>query len=386
MNGFFVRVFLMVGLIAGGARAAEIVWLPVEDFGDLGPDVVFTEGTVHEAVNTTTSGIIYSLDISDRGETISFLPVHDLQTSTTGDARFSPPTLFGDDTFNTILGSHSWGPAPGDEFLIGDASREYQIDLDQDPNTTDDVVLTDGGFQELIVGNNYAIQIFGVYDGRGCCAARETVYSDGRGLDFASDKVTRGEPESVVGLFTADDVTQTIQVLGHPDNDTDPTLSAYIVFDITEIVTPTSCDFNDDTFCNTADIDLLMNENAAGTNDPAFDLNGDMVVDDGDRDAWLADAATENGLSAPYFVGDSNLDLRVNAADLNVVGIDWLSDNNNWTNGNYTAAGVNVQDLNAMALNWQAQHPDAPIGAAVPEPTGMLLLMLGLLGVAAARR
>jgi hypothetical protein len=91
-------------------------------------------------------------------------------------------------------------------------------------------------------------------------------------------------------------------------------------------------------------------------------------------------------LSAPYFLGDSDLNLRVDAGDLNVLGIAWQSDNNNWSNGNFAGGSVNATDLNALGVNWQKAHPDAPAGAAVPEPAGAMLLLLGLLGIAVARR
>lgn len=159
-----------------------------------------------------------------------------------------------------------------------------------------------------------------------------------------------------------------------------------VAFRIPDELPAPDCDFNDDTLCDIIDIDMLMNEVGDGTNDPAFDLNGDTVVDDGDRDSWLSSAATENSLSAPYLLGDANLDLRVDAADLNVLGIAWQSDNNNWSDGNFTAAGVNAADLNDLGVNWQQVHPDAPVGAAVPEPAGAMLLLLGLLGIVAARR
>lgn len=159
-----------------------------------------------------------------------------------------------------------------------------------------------------------------------------------------------------------------------------------VAFRIPDELPAPDCDFNDDTICDVIDIDLLMNEVGNGTNNSAFDLNGDTVVDDGDRDSWLSSAATENGLSAPYLVGDSNLDLRVNAGDLNELGIAWQSDNHNWSNGNFTAGSVNAADLNDLAVNWQRVHPDAPAGTAVPEPAGAVLLLVGLLGMAAARR
>jgi hypothetical protein len=159
-----------------------------------------------------------------------------------------------------------------------------------------------------------------------------------------------------------------------------------VAFRIPEEIPTPDCDFNNDTMCDIIDIDLLMNEVGNGTNNLAFDLNGDTVVDDGDRDSWLASAATQNGLSAPYLLGDSNLDLRVDAGDLNELGIAWQSNNNNWSNGNFTAGSVNASDLNELGVNWQRAHPDAPMGATVPEPAGAMLLLLGLLGMAAARR
>ena len=382
MKASLVRFSLILGLLAGNSYAADITWLPVDDFTDTGVDVIFLDGTVHEAVNTTTSGIIHSLEIVATGEDIAFLPVHNLQTSTTGDARFEPPTLFPDDTFNTILGSHSWGPAPGDEFLIGDQDRTFMLDPGDGV-----LVEVEGGFNPLVEGHDYSVQILGVYDGRGCCAARETVFSDGRGLEFGSEPVQRGAAHSVVGFFTADDATQLIEVLGNPGAEVDPTLAAYIVRDLTPIVTPVDCDFDDNLVCNIDDLDALMNEVGNGTNNADFDLNNDTVVDDGDRDVWLSDAATENGLSAPYLLGDANLDLRVNSMDLNEVGIAWQSDNHNWSNGNFTGGSVNAGDLNDLAINWQAVHPDAPLAAdAVPEPAGIVMLLIGLLSLASMRR
>ena len=93
-----------------------------------------------------------------------------------------------------------------------------------------------------------------------------------------------------------------------------------------------------------------------------------------DRDQWLAEAGPRNGFAGPFLVGDADLDGTVAAGDLNELGLTWSSDNNNWSNGNFTGGGTNAADLNAMALNWQNMVPLA--GAqAVPEPTSLALAL-----------
>ena len=148
-----------------------------------------------------------------------------------------------------------------------------------------------------------------------------------------------------------------------------------------------NCDFNASATCDVDDIDLLMTEVAAGTNDANFDLNNDNVVDDGDRDAWLGQAGAENGLAGPYLVGDSDLNRTVDAGDLNNLALVWLTDNALWSSGNFTGAETNVQDLNAMALNWQQSVAAASAsGSAVPEPSSVLMAMCGLFGLFCQRK
>jgi hypothetical protein len=140
-----------------------------------------------------------------------------------------------------------------------------------------------------------------------------------------------------------------------------------------------TCDLNGSGHCDIADIDLLMNAIAAETHAVAMDLNDDGFVDDADRDVWLADAGPANGFAGAFLVGDANLDGSVGAPDLNALGVAWLSDNNNWSSGNFTGSGSNAADLNGLALNWQQTVPAA--AHAVPEPGlaafGPALIALG---------
>jgi hypothetical protein len=172
-----------------------------------GTDSVFTEGTLHSAVNTTNSGIVHTLSIPGI-EDIPFQPLAGPLASVTGDQSFGGTV--GNATFDSILNSHSW-QGGGGSFSIGG----------------------------LTPGNTYTVQMFGVFDTRACCAARDTRYGDG--LGNLSDNVTRGDGETVLGAFIADAPTQLIEVLpGDGGGGADPALSAYIVRDVTPIPEPTT--------------------------------------------------------------------------------------------------------------------------------------------------
>jgi hypothetical protein len=155
----------------------------------------------------------------------------------------------------------------------------------------------------------------------------------------------------------------------------------YNCLDVTLIPDPVVnafCDFNGDSLCDGADINLLMNEAATGGIET--DLTSDGIVNNDDRDKWLALAGPENGFAEPLLVGDSNTDGIVNANDLNALALSWQSPQVfNWTDGNYTVGGspgINVADLNALALNWRESSVIAAASNVVPEPNGFGLLLL----------
>ena len=137
------------------------------------------------------------------------------------------------------------------------------------------------------------------------------------------------------------------------------------------------CDFNGDEFCDGTDINQLMAD--AATDGTGTDLNGDGIVDNADRDQWLALAGPENGFVGPLLVGDSDTNGTVDAIDLNALALSWQNPQVfNWTSGNFSVTGgpgVNAADLNALALNWQASSV-AAASQAVPEPTGFGLMLL----------
>lgn len=140
------------------------------------------------------------------------------------------------------------------------------------------------------------------------------------------------------------------------------------------------CDFSGDGNCDGTDIDMLVAESAAGTNDPNFDLTGDGIVDRNDvndpNDGWLRRAGEQNiGPGRAYLEGDANLDETVD-------GPDFLSWNTNkftnlaaWTGGDFTADGtIDGQDFLIWNTN-KFMSADGH-GAAVPEPASFCLLLL----------
>ena len=81
--------------------------------------------------------------------------------------------------------------------------------------------------------------------------------------------------------------------------------------------------------------------------------------------------------------GDANGDGIVNAMDLNAIALNWQSTSGvDWLEGDFNQDGqVNAEDLNALGINW-GRHASsiicAPLAAAVPEPTALILAALAL--------
>lgn len=123
-------------------------------------------------------------------------------------------------------------------------------------------------------------------------------------------------------------------------------------------------DFDRSGVLDVADIDRLNSQIQLGIDHPTFDLDGDGVVTESDREVWVRDLAKT-------FLGDANLDSRVDAADLNSVALNWRQAVASWAGGDFTGDGfVDAADLNVVALNWRkASSPST----AVPEPSSLVL-------------
>ena len=105
--------------------------------------------------------------------------------------------------------------------------------------------------------------------------------------------------------------------------------------------TEPSCDFDGMNGCDIADIDALIMEIVAGTNNPLYDLTGEGDVDLADRDAWLALAGAANLPSGnPYLLGDSNLDGFVDGEDFLAWNANKFRPTGTWSQGDWSADGI----------------------------------------------
>ena len=140
-------------------------------------------------------------------------------------------------------------------------------------------------------------------------------------------------------------------------------------------------DFNGDGSWDGTDIDALVAEIAAGTNNLDFDMNGDGVVDRSDiTDAgtgWLTVGGANNVAATggnPFLSGDANLDGSVDGQDF----IEWntnkFSSLASWTGGDFTADGaVDGQDF----IDWNNnKFMSSDSLVSVPEPAGISLFLM----------
>jgi len=114
-------------------------------------------------------------------------------------------------------------------------------------------------------------------------------------------------------------------------------------------------------------------------------LVDDDIIDAADITEWLSQAATENGYDTPFYRGDINPDHDVDTRDLTAMIIGFTSaggTGKTWNTGDTDGDGdVDSGDLTMVKINFTGARNAA---AAVPEPSGLLLLVLAVGCLAAA--
>ena len=143
-------------------------------------------------------------------------------------------------------------------------------------------------------------------------------------------------------------------------------------------------DFDGNGIFDCADVDSLVTEIVDMTNNAAFDLNGDMIVDNVDLDLWLLEAGEEMlGLGRALLRGDANLDGSVDVSDFNIWNGNQFTNTAAFCSGDFNADGVvDVGDFNV----WNGNNFQSADVAPVPEPAGTLLVLTGFAALAMFRR
>ncbi len=148
-------------------------------------------------------------------------------------------------------------------------------------------------------------------------------------------------------------------------------------FDYDEVIAldPGNGDFNGDGSYDCVDVDALVSEIAAGTNDALYDLDVNGLVNVDDLTQWLAEAGAANLTSGnSYLVGDADLSGAVDVSDFNIWNSNKFSATPAWCSGDFNADGsVDVSDFNAWNSN---KFQSAGRGAAVPEPATPSLILI----------
>jgi hypothetical protein len=144
-------------------------------------------------------------------------------------------------------------------------------------------------------------------------------------------------------------------------------------------VPPTAdCDFDASGSCDIADLDELLYTGLL-SGDAKYDLDGSGTVDLNDRDTFLNELST--------VPGDFDLNGQVVAGDLNTLGGNWRQDGlTSYGQGDADGDGdADAADLNALGRNWQF-GANAAVMASVPEPSGSLMVFIGLFSLFAQRK
>jgi hypothetical protein len=143
-------------------------------------------------------------------------------------------------------------------------------------------------------------------------------------------------------------------------------------------------DFNSDGVLDAADIDDLTQQSASGANDANYDLTSDGSVDLADVNEWISAPSIFNS-----WIGDANLDKEFNSSDLVAVlaaGAYESDVDAVWSTGDFNGDGrANTGDLVAALAGGGYETGPRTGVAAVPEPSG-LLIVLGGLGMLAHTR
>lgn len=141
---------------------------------------------------------------------------------------------------------------------------------------------------------------------------------------------------------------------------------------------PVVGDFNQDGVLSPDDIDQLAMEARTSNHVCHFDLTGDGAVDVTDQFYWVEKIKGT-------FLGDTDLDGRVNFSDFVALAINFNSPGG-WIDGDFDGNGtVEFFDFSILSNNF-GQYPDSMTASAVPEPSGIGIVLMSLVYLASCQR
>ncbi len=270
-----------------------------------------------------------------------------------------------------------------------DPNFPLDVDINNDgilfPNDPNDpnvwtTVLDSVGFVEVLPGSPFTERVYGV--------------------ELGFEDIGPDDDHLVPGMLFRDETQQDAWQIGEfsladPNsfNDTPGIVNV-------ESTDPT-CDFNDDTFCNLDDMNLLFMEGnlVSGTisSDSKFDLapagSPDGTLNSDDVTEWLSLAGTNNDHASPYLRGDTDelgavspvtrdvdiTDFNALAQNFDPTGVDDTA--GNWHHGNFDGDGdIDITDFNFLASNFSpTDYGAGDVGQAIPEPAGAIMAALAML-------
>ena len=153
------------------------------------------------------------------------------------------------------------------------------------------------------------------------------------------------------------------------------------------------CDFSMDGLCGVEDINILYQQGSliagviVSSSNEEFDLIDDNIINTADLTEWLSQAAITSGHSSPYLRGDTELDRDVDITDFNALALNFdphgTTERYSWHEGNFDGDNdIDITDFNFLAANFA---PDGYGASAIPEPSAILLVLLGLQLLVGAR-
>jgi hypothetical protein len=264
-----------------------------------------------------------------------------------------------DDNLEIVMESIRWSPYP----------EPVTVDLDVEPGTPYRLQLL---FAESCCDRGYDIVVEGelVVDNINVQVVQEGINNGTQGVYYTLDLVA-GDDELNISLEGLN--------LRAPDNN--PILNGVTL----EVTSGVPGDFNSNGSLDAADLDQMSAAIRAGTTNVLYDLDANSVIDQRDRTVWVEQ------LKHTYF-GDSNLDGQFNSADFVQVFQagkyeDGAAGNANWSEGDWDGNGD--FDSSDFVLAFQGggyEKGPRPGVAGVPEPTGIAILVMGLVGLLSQAR